>query len=717
VSVRGLAKLALGALAVAALAALGLALWLPHALRGELLAARLREAVRESTGREASFSALEVELFPLSIRVEDAKLVGSPGEDDGGVGLAVERADLRLAWLPLLARTVVVERVSIEGARLGAARTAQGMVWPWSAPPPTSSRRPDGEAKDGEGGAARGGGHGFVFAVRRLDLSRGRLLLEDRTADPRAVIELVDLAGTLRARATDPPVEVSLAGGLASGGTLRAEGTVAADGDLDLVVALEGVGLAPFASYLGSEVRLGGAANGQLHAKGPARAPDALDVDIALGEAAFAIGEARVAGPVSLRAELRGALARPAGRFSIDASNAELVYGGAFRKAPGAAATAEGRLATRPDGRLSTEEVRLRIQNIGGGAQLESGGGRPAELRLDLPSFPATELAALSPALAPLAPEGQLALSGLHVVAGRPPAFDGRVSLDPLRLRPDGRGPIELRGALVGDGAVVRSDALAATIGGQRVAIDLELSGLPALPHHRTRLAARDADAGALLGALAGEPSRMEGPVTLDADLHGPLAPGDAALGALAGEVRVAAGPGRIVGVSPLHEALARIEALGGGRSEALARFESDRFESLAGRFELGGGLARTDDLELRYPGYALRLRGTIGLVDSDLDARGQLVLEEELVAALADRATRASGGPRVLELAHVGGTVAKPQIEVEAQAALTLAAALATAGRRDEVERKIDHVLGQGAGRSVLDVIDGLLAPSKERQ
>jgi hypothetical protein len=701
--VRRLVRVGLAVLAVVAVAALAVSLWLPRFVRSEGFAARLREAVRESTGQEPSWSALEVGLLPLRLRVEALRL-------GDGSALAAEEADLRVDWLPLLARAVVVDRVSIQGGRLRVVRTAQGLVWPWSGTPAEDAApaTPGGEPP---GGAAR-----LAFAVRRVDVERGTLALEDRTATPPLVVELVDVEGSAQGSSPEAPVEVELEGRLASGGRVRAEGRVAPAAELDLVATLDEVALAPFASLAGRDVRLGGAASGRLHARGPARAPDALDLELAMGEAAFVVGDARVAGPVSLRAELRGELARPAGSFSIDATRAEMTYGGAFRKPPGSPASAEGRFATSADGRLRTEGVRVRIQNVGGDARIERGGDAPTVWGLELPPFDAAELAALSPDLAPWKPAGRVALAGFELAAATPPGLAGRLALDPLRLEPEGRGPIELRGALVGRDGAIASEGLVADVGGQRVEATVEVTGLALAPQHHVTLAARGADGAALIAALSGERDAMEGPVTFDADLRGPLAGGGATLEQLTGEVRFTAGPGRIPGVAPLAAALDEVGTLRAARrDERLRPYTRDRFESAGGRVEIGGGLLRSDDLELRYRGYSLHLRGTMQLADRRLDARGRLRLDEELVAALADRPAAAGAGPRELELAHVGGTPASPQVEVEAQAALGLAATLATVGRRADIERKIDRALGDGAGRDVLQALDGLLAPHDE--
>src|SRR5690606_35809564 len=99
------------------------------------------------------------------------------------------------------------------------------------------------------------------------------------------------------------------------------------------------------------------------------------------------------------------------------------------------------------------------------------------------------------------------------------------------------------------------------------------------------------------------------------------------------------------------------------------------------------------------------------------LDARGRLVLEEEAYAALAGEEPQPGGRARTVPLASVRGTLDAPRLAIDPQAALALAATFATAGRRDKIEKKLDDVLGKGAGRGVLDAIDGLFSPREPRE
>jgi hypothetical protein len=730
--VRGLVRAAIVAALVLAGALAGLSLWLPRWIESAGVQQRLREAIREATGREPSWTKLEVGVLPPRLRIDQARL-------GDGSDLSVAHAELRFALLPLLARTLVVDHVSIDGELLRVVRTEHGFVWPWLPPaadgeaappaPPKPSAAPPGAPAPSPPAApavpASAPARGFSLAVRNVDLSHARMVVEDRTVRPPVRVEIDDLGGHAHASARHAPLDARLEGRLASGGTVHVDGRVVADGELDLILTLDGVDLTPLEAWAGKGVHLGGAAHGTLHLTGPTRAPTRLDVDVSLDDARFQVAEAEIDGPVSVQARLRGDLARPVGTFSIDATRAEVVYGGAFRKEPGAPATAEGRLAVDPAGRLRADDVHVRIRNLGGQARLEAGGGHPLAFELDAPPFDAADLGALVPALAPLVPDGRLALDHLSVGTA-PLTVRGRVLLDGLRLHPGGRGPtrssgqggIVLRGALVGEGGSVRSDGLVAEVGGQRLDTQVTLADLAGSPREQLRVAARGVDAAALLEGLTGRPDLLEGPVGGDVELGGPLGAG---VEGLAGTMSFQAGPGRIPSFSPLALALERLRDLGGPladlergrRGQALQRFTGDAFESLSGHVRLADGNAHSDDLTLRYPGYAIEVAATVRLADQNLDGQGRLVLGPDLYAALVDRPPGSTGGGRVLPISHLGGTLGHPAVKLDPQASLALAAQVAAGGKRRRIEHKLDKVLGDGAGRDVLDALDGLLSPA----
>jgi len=560
-------RVLLAVLAVVLVAGAALALWLPRYVASPRFDARLRAAASSAIGREVGWRALSVGLIPPRVIASDAH-VGA-GE---APALQAERVELRLALLPLLSRTLLADSLALDGLSLQLVRDTAGIEWGEPAAAPAAAS-----------GEPRSESRGLALAVRSLRVGSARIAFTDRTVAPPASIGLTDVAATARSAGPGAPVDLELAGHVSAGGELRGAGQLQPSGPLDLTLTLEDVGLAPFAPWLGRSLRLGGSASGQLRARGPWRTPDRLDAELHVGDADLQVGEVGLRGPVDAHAMLE----HEQGSFSIDATRAELVYGGAFRKPPGAPATADGRFAPQPDGRLGVEAVKLSIKNMGG--------------------------------------EGSLA------------------------------------------------------------------------PGARVRIA-------------------LEAPAWLDADLESLLARPEAPLAGARGRVAFATGRGRFPGISPLRLAFASLgrvgvaaQALAAGQRK-LEPFEGDRFDSLSGSFQIAEGRAHTDDFALRYPGYALGLRGWLGLVDQRLELTGSLSLSESVRVALG---SDGSGGPRVLPLARVGGTVSDPKVEIEPDAALALASDLALGGRRGKLERKLDRRLGEGSGRQILDALGGILQRS----
>jgi len=104
-----------------------------------------------------------------------------------------------------------------------------------------------------------------------------------------------------------------------------------------------------------------------------------------------------------------------------------------------------------------------------------------------------------------------------------------------------------------------------------------------------------------------------------------------------------------------------------------------------------------------------------LGLVDRSLDFTGRLTIFEELDRALAEGAASAEaparGVKRELPLAAVKGTLDAPRVSISPQVALQFAASYYAGGeRREELEKKLDERLGEGSGKQVIDLLEGVL-------
>jgi len=89
-----------------------------------------------------------------------------------------------------------------------------------------------------------------------------------------------------------------------------------------------------------------------------------LRIDVALDGGRFQLEDMALRGHVDIEADIQGGLASPRGSFDIDATEAEILYGGMFKKPPGDAATVTGNIVTESDGTPGIDDVHLKIRNF-----------------------------------------------------------------------------------------------------------------------------------------------------------------------------------------------------------------------------------------------------------------------------------------------------------------------------------------------------------------
>lgn len=695
-------RIGIALVALLALGLVALAVMLPRIASSDAVRERLRLAALAATGAEVRFEELSFGLLPPRLIVTQPR-VTEPGRELPLV--EAESIDLELRLAPLLARTVVVDSLVVEGASLRLVRTPQGFELPVKPPEPGGAEAGAGVPAEPE---APTQDSGFQLAVREFVLRRSQLVLEDRAVAPPVTWQLLDLDARARGTSFDEPIQVELSAELRSGGSLRLAGSVGLDGQMDLGLDLDDVALEPARPYAGT-AGLAGSVSGRLQAAGSVEAPRALRADLVLEGAEVQLQEMGFQGRLALEATLSGGPQGLAGPFQIDATQAAVRYGEFFQKPPGNAATASGKLAVGSGGQLELSDLQLKVQDFEAEARLRTG----ARTRLELaaPPFEVAGLAPLLPALAPYAPAGRLALQEV-VVETEPLSVRGRVPLSELRVRPGEGEPIVLRGVLEAKGTAVASQGLEARVGGERVGLDVRLEDLFARPRYRVRLDTESAELQALLRAFGAPDDVISGPLTASADLSGAL-DAEEPLRAVRGSSRLAIGRGTLRGVSLLEGTVERLGVLGAfafalGASQGgstLQRFYGDEFESITGSFQIGEGRARSRDLRLLYRHYQVDLDGSLGLVDTSLDFRGTLTIHPEVDAALQAE-PGSEGREKVIPLAHIGGTLAEPRIELTREAVVAFAAS----PRRRELEEEIDERLGEGTGREVIDALEGLL-------
>jgi uncharacterized protein involved in outer membrane biogenesis len=694
-----------------------LAILFPRLAQSEAVRVRLQRAAQEMLGREVSWESLSVGLLPPRLVARGPKIAGQTPKDPPQ--LEARNIDLRVALMPLLARTLVIDSLEIEGVAIRLERTPQGVSLPGIA-----TKKP--VPKPGDASASEPPGSGVSLALRRLRLVDSRIELVDRAVEPTTTWQLENVEATIEGMALDAPLNLDVSGQLAQGGRLQVKGTASLDGTGDLRVELDGVPLDRLGPYAGAQ--LAGRASGSVELTGALADPQELGWNLRIVESRIVQSELELSGSVASQGQLSGGLARGTGSFTADATQAELRYGTVFQKPAGKRALVSGSLVLDPKAGLAVRDLELRLDANDITGQLRT---QPrAQLELAPTSIDIGSLASLVPPLRELKPAGKATLGEL-VVRTDPLELRGQAQLDPLRLESPRGAPIVLTGGFEATGSQLASRGLAALVASQSIPIELGLRDLAGSPRYTLRAHTEKVDLDALLQALTSAGGKLSGALTSDLNVAGPLGGVTPLLEALAGEMRLDLREGRVRGVSLLQGAMERMGALGevvlilgsirGGKT--LQRFYEDTFESITGTFRLANGKARTDSLQLLYRHYSVDLKGVYGLVDSSLDFTGKLTIDPEVSAALVSDPEAAADTPadpaaqqRVIPLAHVGGTLSSPRVDIGREAALGFATALATrrSGKLERVEGKIDERLGEGAGKEILGTLEQILGTRK---
>lgn len=721
--------------ALVAVLLVGLAVALPRLVRSEAARARIEGAAREATGREVRYQDLDFALLPPRLVVQSPAVLG---ESSGAPAVfEADAVELEIALAPLLAWTVVVDSLQIEGATVRLVRTRDGVELPLAKREKPASARGEAAPRGARQGEVRRGGQapqpassepekkaddetsGLALAVRRVNLEDCRVILEDRTLPKPVTWEIRDVRAEAIGESLKAPIDFNLDGTLASGGSLRAKGQAELEGAFRVELRLDDVVLAPAAPYLEKGQRVLGAVSGTVSSSGSDAQIERVSVDLVLRDGEVALDDLSVRGQMKVRADIDGGLANAKGTFQLDATEAELTYGELLRKGRGTAATATGRIETGSDGHIVIRDTQVKMRNFEAEVQVETGARTRSTLNAE--PFDLAGWEALIPALEEYTPAGRVGLSDLRV-ATAPLELRGDVDLQALRLRrPDGT-EVVLNGVLRGTGGGMRSENLVARLAGQEIRLAVDVADLAGRPRFDTQVEADDADSAALLALVSERKDTLQGPLDLRASLQGPLGGDRPLTDTLGGTVRFSIEPGRMKNVSLLEQVFKQMGGLGSAALLAgqlkgdgkMQRYYEDEFQYLGGTLRIAGGLARTDDLRLVYRNYTVDLRGAVGLTDQRLDLRGELTIDEEIDATIASPETPApetrGGRSRVIPLARVTGTLAAPRVELTQEAMLHFAGAYTTGERREKWERQIDERLGEGAGRQAMDILDELL-------
>ncbi len=703
-----LLRILLGLAVVLALAAVGaFAFLLPRIAERPEVRARIVEEARAATGRELSYEGIGVALLPPRLEMRAPVLAGAEGE----APLSAERIGLRIAWLPLLARTLVVERVDVVGPALTVLRTEDGFALPFS-PPEEEPEEPRPEDALPEEGSRD---DGFTVQLRGIRIDGAAITLEDRTLDPPATLRFEQVDATVQGAALTESADFDVAARLADTGRLTARGRRAAGGDLDLSLQLADLSLATLEPWIGDD-DFAGRLELDLTAAMQREVFETLEAKLKLHDAELEFGDVVVSGQVPLTAELAGPVDRLAGPVVLDLDAAQLAVEDVFVKPAGVQGRLAGRLIQEGDAR-TLEGLEVQLHNLRATGEVSL--GSRTEIRLTAPAFGIAGWETMIPALGDEPLPGTVQLEDLALGMG-PLSVRGSFLVAGFEYPLEEGQLLTLNGRLRGTGDAIVGEDLDLRVAEQPFQLDLQIQELAGTPRMAVRLDADEADSQVLLTALSGKEDALSGPLRLRSEWAGPLTGEGDLLQRVTGKLRFDVAPGRLRGVSLLEQTVDGLRKEGGAvvaaarlaAGEKAEKYYADRFERLGGTLAVKDGVAGTRDLRLQYRDYRVDLRGSVGLVGRELDLRGTLTLFEELDQELAGEG-EAPREPRrrVIPLAAVKGTVDDPNVTITQEAALAFGAAyVADDRRREKWERKIDERLGEGSGKDVLDILDSIL-------
>lgn len=233
----------------------------PERFRG-----RIEQALRSATGWEAELGELDLSLWRgMALTVSPATL-RAPAVD--GSRVDVETIAVRAALVPLLRGELHVQSLTFDGVEASLVRPAAAAGWSLPRPgaePPGSSPPgppPSAQGESGEPRRADAAPSALEVSIDRIAVTGGRLMIEDRAAQPPSSLSLVDLEltyepgrGSLRGQAT-----------LEGGGSLAWRGSFAEGVTIDV----EELPTAALHPLLGPELfHAGGRLSGELRATLP----------------------------------------------------------------------------------------------------------------------------------------------------------------------------------------------------------------------------------------------------------------------------------------------------------------------------------------------------------------------------------------------------------------------------------------------------------------
>jgi len=295
-----LLKVIAGIIAVGVLLIGLLAVALPRLINSDEFKTTLRDSAEDALGTPVEWQSLDAGLLPLRLTIRAPVLVAASGDPENA-RLTAESVELRLALMPIFARRIQVDSLVFHGLELVVTRTPEGVLLPLAAGEDADAASPDGPAVD----AQTAQGKAFDLALRRITVSKGRILVRDRTHPRPIEWRLEDLRFEARGGATKEPLTIELDARIHSGSTevgrIQTAGTVSLGGDYDLDIEIERLLLAELEPYLSGESVVG-TLSGRVSLAGTTSSLTGVDLDLRIEELAVRAAGIDLAGELEFRA-------------------------------------------------------------------------------------------------------------------------------------------------------------------------------------------------------------------------------------------------------------------------------------------------------------------------------------------------------------------------------------------------------------------------------
>jgi len=590
------------------------------------------EQVEARTGRELVIEGeFGISVFPwIGFELGTTRLANAEGFDARPFA-SLERAELRVRVLPLLAGQVAVDRIVLHGLSLNLARNAAGRG-NWADLVPESGSGPAAEPEPGPAAAESAPGAAIDLRIEGVEVRDASLAWHDAASGQEALVRGFDLETGALAPGEPTPVTLSV--------TLEAPGAPSVAGDLSTEATFDPA--QPRLRLAGLRVEL--RASGDMLPGGSLAAAIGGDVDADLASGRITVNrlELGAAGVIEARGQLTAdtAAATPAleGRLELTPFSPRRLLQALDLPLPAgiddnALEQASGSFnfsAAGESARIDNLRLRLDDSRATGSASAAGGEIPQAEIRLDvdridldryLPAAQGSggETGAAGGTAAAGDPVAELPLEAMRGVRARAGIGIGELSARgiearnaELRLRvDDGVLLLERLGADIAGGALQLSGRLDGRTDSPAAGLDLKLDSIQSAP---------------LLRAITGT-TPVSGRLDAGIGLDTRGATLDDWIGALGGRIVTTFSDGAIEGINIAQRIRVALARFDGSEVEDAAQTRRTDFSRLHFAADVRDGVIHANELDLRAPLLRVGGDGRVDLARRRIDYTARVLV------------------------------------------------------------------------------------------